>query len=295
MSWPRGPARVYIGSDAGDVDHLYPPLPSESEDSVHPARFATATPPFFDAPAWGASESGSAASEPENACETGELWECFKSSALVNRWSDELNSWVCYRCGSTELYNTKRPRKQLTPRGTWIYVPNVSSPAETPNVRTYSQPSPVHSLPARPKPEPPAWSQEDGEFPESETDAQDPSVDPETLQPLPSRRRRRRQRPEDQPTRARVQAAERPQTSTRETPHEPICPRKSWKHFVQLSKTRTRSPEGQVQIPRTADKAPNDMSNGEEAPRLPRHLGSLRSMLDGNAALRFGAFRLGHT
>ena len=197
MSWPRSPIHFDIGSDdAGDVDHLYPSPPSESEASVHPGRFATSVPPFFDSPTL-AYESDSVSSEPAKMNDTGELWECFKCSAVVHRWSDDRECWVCCQCGSAEIYNAKQPSKQQATHGTWIYVPNALSAPESLNDEIRSLQSQPPSFQTKHKPGPPSRTPEGGEHAESETATNDPSVDPVTLEPLPSRRRRRRQRHED--------------------------------------------------------------------------------------------------
>ena len=160
---------------------------------MHPGRFATSVPPFFDSPTL-AYEPDSVSSEPVKMNDTGELWECFKCSAVVHRWSGDREWWVCCQRGGAEIYNAKQPSEQQATHGTWIYVLNVLSARESLNGEIRSLQSQPPSFQTKHKPGPPSRTPEGGEHAESETATNDPSVDPVTMERL---RRRRRQRHED--------------------------------------------------------------------------------------------------
>ena len=60
------------------------------------------------------------------------IWRCLKCSSRYFEWRDD--HWRCLTCHSAEHYQINRSTKQVTPEGTWLYVPH-GQPVPSPRSR----------------------------------------------------------------------------------------------------------------------------------------------------------------
>ena len=127
--------------------------------------------------------------------EAAATWTCARCESTHWTWS--ADAWVCERCGSKEFYNPASPSRFETRDGIWMYMPKHMSPPtsdrgfdEMHNSRSHEQ-SP-HTDQGKPESSDGGWSWERGD---SESHTTDPVVEPDTLQPVGGRRRRRRRHP----------------------------------------------------------------------------------------------------
>ena len=119
-------------------------------------------------------------------------WKCARCDSLKWKWT--TNGWICERCGCRDFYNPASPTRYETTDGVWLFMPSHMSPPtsdhgfeEFLNSRSHEQ-SP-HADQGKPESSDGGWT---WEREDSESHTTDPVVDPETLQPVGRRRRRRK-------------------------------------------------------------------------------------------------------
>ncbi|CAK9075399.1 Copia protein, partial [Durusdinium trenchii] len=106
---------------------------------------------------------------PEAPIQDRARWRCLKCASFDASWTED--HWCCTACGSTDFYQVNQPTRQMTPEGTWLYVPNGGQADRTPRQWRRRQR----------RSGPPSDSQSElGErHPESETRTFDPAIDPD--------------------------------------------------------------------------------------------------------------------
>ena len=106
---------------------------------------------------------------PEAPIQDRARWRCLKCASFDASWIEDR--WCCTTCGSTDFYQVNQPTRQMTPEGTWLYVPNGGQADRTPRQWRRRQR----------RSGPPSDSQSElGErHPESETRTFDPAIDPD--------------------------------------------------------------------------------------------------------------------
>ena len=131
-------------------------------------------------------------------------WVCFRCES--EQFSRDQDGWFCSVCSSRDFYNSSAPGRRLAPAGTWVYVPRADpepngfdaspgTPWRPSTLDGLSSTSPSAREARRPAGSFPWQEWAEGhrrETAESERATTDPTVDPDTLEPL--RRLSRRQR-----------------------------------------------------------------------------------------------------
>ncbi|CAJ1448531.1 unnamed protein product [Effrenium voratum] len=105
-------------------------------------------------------------------------------------------TWRCTICDFPEFYNVNQPTRRAVPEGTWVYMPHGQPQPQGPPVTGKGNPQNLHQHPG---PGDPEASQNEGERGESEAITEDIIIDPDTNQPIATRRSRRRRRGKGQP------------------------------------------------------------------------------------------------
>ena len=105
-------------------------------------------------------------------------------------------TWRCTTCDFPEFYNVNQPTRRAVPEGTWVYMPHGQPQPQGPPVTGKGNPQNLHQHPG---PGDPEASQNEGERGESEAITEDIIIDPDTNQPIATRRSRRRRRGKGQP------------------------------------------------------------------------------------------------
>ena len=119
------------------------------------------------------------------------VWKCIGCGST--QWMNLIGLWQCRRCYGTQFKTDEDPATDSS--GTWVWVPS-SPPNPTPGERAGVRKPEKHQVANGDGDDPGDGSQEGREHAESEVLTADPSIDPETLEPLPrlSRRKRRAQK-----------------------------------------------------------------------------------------------------
>ena len=117
-----------------------------------------------------------------------ELWRCWHCAG--DTFMANQSGWICSTCGADEFYNARHHQWHETRHGVWMYMPNQPSedltPPDVPGPPAIGRPTTSNRGP------PSSFGAEAGETAESERPTEDPSIDPDTMQPTPRRQRPRR-------------------------------------------------------------------------------------------------------
>ena len=91
------------------------------------------------------------------------------------------STWQCLACGGTSFYDSRQPMKEVTDRGTWMYLPHGGEDRMSSSSRRRRRRKRAEGFPRDPS------HHEDEEFAESERLTNDPIVDPDPVEALPER------------------------------------------------------------------------------------------------------------
>ena len=107
-------------------------------------------------------------------------WRCRTCGAATYGPAGD-STWQCLACVSRSFYDSRQPMREVTDRGTWMYLPHGGEDRMSSSSRRRRRRRRAEGFPRDPS------HHEDEEFSESERLTNDPIVDPDPVEALPER------------------------------------------------------------------------------------------------------------